>query len=87
MGAGAPSGPIPAGPGKPSIVLVHGAFVDGSGWRGVYHILRKEGYDVSIGQNPTTLLAEDLAVTRRVIAAQKAPVILVGHSYGGARPL
>lgn len=66
-----------------AIVLVHGGFVDGSGWEGVYSILRKDGYDVSIVQNPTTTLADDVAATKRVIAEQKEPVILVGHSYGG----
>jgi pimeloyl-ACP methyl ester carboxylesterase len=69
---------------KPGIVLVHGAFVDGSGWKGVYRALRKEGYAVSIVQNPTTTLTEDVAATRRVIDEQGGPVILVGHSYGGA---
>lgn len=67
-----------------SIVLVHGGFVDGSGWQGVYNILKKDGYSVSIVQNPTTSLGDDVAVTKRVIAAQAGPVILVGHSYGGA---
>jgi pimeloyl-ACP methyl ester carboxylesterase len=67
-----------------SIVLVHGGFVDGSGWAGVYRLLKKDGYQVSIVQNPTTSLADDVAVTKRVIAEQKGPVILVGHSYGGA---
>jgi len=67
-----------------SIVLVHGGFVDGSGWNEVYKILKKDGYPVSIVQNPTTSLADDVAVTRRVIAEQKSPVVLVGHSYGGA---
>jgi pimeloyl-ACP methyl ester carboxylesterase len=66
-----------------SIVLVHGGFVDGSGWEDVYRILRKEGYGVSIVQNPTTSLADDVAATKRVIAEQKGPVMLVGHSYGG----
>ncbi len=66
------------------IVLVHGGFVDGSGWQGVYKILTKDGYSVSIVQNPTVTLEDDAAVTRRVIASQKGPVILVGHSYGGA---
>src|ERR1700723_1396425 len=66
-----------------SIVLVHGGFVDGSGWEDVYRILKKDGYRVSIVQNPTSSLADDVAATRRVIAAQKGPVILVGHSYGG----
>lgn len=68
----------------PSIVLVHGGFVDGSGWLGVYRQLRKNGYNVTIVQNPTTSLADDVAFTRRAIAEQKTPVILVGHSYGGA---
>src|SRR2546428_5403390 len=67
-----------------NVVLVHGGFVDGSGWQGVYKILRKDGYAVSIVQNPTISLAGDAAVTRRAIAAQNGPVILVGHSYGGA---
>jgi pimeloyl-ACP methyl ester carboxylesterase len=67
-----------------SIVLVHGGFVDGSGWEDVYRILKKDGYRVSVVQNPTTSLADDVAVTKRVIAEQKGPVILVGHSYGGA---
>jgi len=66
-----------------AIVLVHGGFVDGSGWEGVYRILKKDGYRVSIVQNPTTSLADDVAVTKRVIAEQTGPVILVGHSYGG----
>jgi len=67
-----------------SIVLVHGGFVDGSGWNEVYKILKKDGYPVSIVQNPTTSLADDVAVTRRVVAEQESPVVLVGHSYGGA---
>ena len=67
-----------------SIVLVHGGFVDGSGWEPVYHRLRKEGFQVSIVQHPTTSLKDDVAATRRVVAAQDGPVILVGHSYGGA---
>jgi len=66
-----------------AVVLVHGGFVDGSGWEGVYKILKKDGYNVSIVQNPTLSLADDVAVTKRVLAKQKAPVILVGHSYGG----
>ena len=66
-----------------SIVLVHGGFVDGSGCAGVYNILKKDGYDVSVVQNPTTSLADDVAVTRRAIAQAKGPVVLVGHSYGG----
>src|SRR5438128_2207711 len=70
--------------GSRTVVLVHGGFVDGSGWEGVYRILRKDGYTVAIVQNPTMSLAEDVAVTKRVIAAQNGSVILVGHSYGGA---
>jgi pimeloyl-ACP methyl ester carboxylesterase len=66
-----------------SVVFVHGAFVDGSGWEGVYHILRKEGYNVAIVQNPTISLDGDVAATKQVIAAVNGPVILVGHSYGG----
>src|SRR5213593_2177286 len=68
----------------PAVVLVHGGFVDGSGWEDVYKILKKDGYNVSIVQNPTLSLADDVAVTKRIIAAQNGPVILVGHSYGGA---
>jgi len=66
-----------------AVVLVHGGFVDGSGWEGVYKILRNSGYDVSIVQNPTLSLFDDVAATRRIVARQQAPVILVGHSYGG----
>jgi len=66
-----------------TIVLVHGGFVDGSGWEDVYRILKKAGYSVSIVQNPTLSLEDDVAVTKRVIAAQSGPVVLVGHSYGG----
>lgn len=66
-----------------NIVLVHGGFVDGSGWEGVYAILKKDGYHVSIVQNPTTSLADDVAATKRVLAVQDRPAILVGHSYGG----
>jgi pimeloyl-ACP methyl ester carboxylesterase len=66
-----------------AVVLVHGGFVDGSGWEEVYRILRKDGYDVAIVQNPTSSLADDVAATKRIIAAHDAPVILVGHSYGG----
>lgn len=66
-----------------SIVLVHGAFVDGSGWQAVYDILSKDGYEVLIVQNPTITLDGDVTTTARVIAAAKHPVILVGHSYGG----
>lgn len=66
-----------------NVVLVHGGFVDGSGWQKVYGILKKDGYNVTIVQNPTTSLADDVAVTRRAIAQQDGPVVLVGHSYGG----
>lgn len=66
-----------------NIVLVHGGFVDGSGWEGVHRILAGKGYNVTIVQNPTTSLADDVAVTKRAIAAQDGPVLLVGHSYGG----
>ena len=67
-----------------NVVLVHGGFVDGSGWEGVYRALRRDGFAVSVVQNTTISLADDVAVTRRVVAAQDGPVILVGHSYGGA---
>jgi pimeloyl-ACP methyl ester carboxylesterase len=67
-----------------NIVLVHGGFVDGSGWEGVYRTLKKDGYNVSIVQNPTLSLADDVAVTKRTLVSQDGPVILVGHSYGGA---
>jgi pimeloyl-ACP methyl ester carboxylesterase len=67
-----------------NIVLVHGGFVDGSGWEPVYAILKKKGYNVSIVQNPTTSLADDVAATNMIISAQDGPVVLVGHSYGGA---
>ncbi len=66
-----------------NIVLVHGGFVDGSGWERVYKALKKDGYTVAIAQIPTISLADDVAVTKRAIAAQNGPVILVGHSYGG----
>ena len=67
-----------------NIVLVHGAFVDGSGWRPVYDILKRDGYAVSIVQEPLTSLAADVTATRRVLDQQDGPAILVGHSYGGA---
>jgi pimeloyl-ACP methyl ester carboxylesterase len=70
--------------GASPVVLVHGGFVDGSGWEGVYNILKEHGHDVSVVQNPTTSLADDVAATKRVIATQDGPVTLVGHSYGGA---
>src|ERR1700726_281901 len=66
-----------------NIVLVHGGLVDGSGWKDVYKILKKDGYTVSIVQQPTISLPDDVAVTKRVIDGQNGPVILVGHSYGG----
>src|ERR1700681_4089893 len=66
-----------------NVVLVHGGFVDGAGWEGVYKILKKDGYNVSIVQNPTISLADDVVTTKRVLAAQEGPVLLVGHSYGG----
>lgn len=66
-----------------AIVLVHGAFVDGSGWEEVHRILKKDGYHVSVVQNSTTSLADDVAATKRIVVEQKGPVILVGHSYGG----
>jgi pimeloyl-ACP methyl ester carboxylesterase len=67
-----------------AVVLVHGGFVDGSGWEDVYKILKKDGYKVSIVQNPTSSLLDDVAATKRILAKQEMPVILVGHSYGGA---
>ena len=66
-----------------NVVLVHGGFVDGSGWEGVYGILKKDGYTVAVVQNPTITLADDVAVTKRALAALNGPSILVGHSYGG----
>ena len=69
---------------KPSIVLVHGAFADASGWQKVVSILLKDGFSVTAVQNPLKSLEEDVATTKRVIDAQKGDVILVGHSYGGA---
>ena len=67
-----------------NVVLVHGGFVDGSGWQGVYDLLKQDGYDVSVVQNPTLSLAGDVAATREIIDQQDGPVVLVGHSYGGA---
>ncbi len=66
-----------------TVVLVHGGFVDGAGWEGVYNVLKRDGFNVSIVQNPTTTLADDVAATKLVIAQAKGPVVLVGHSYGG----
>src|SRR5918996_4877 len=70
--------------GSGTVVLVHGGFVDGSGWQQVYRLLKQDGYSVSIVQNPTLSLEGDVAATKRVVDAQNEPVILVGHSYGGA---
>jgi len=67
-----------------NIVLVDGRFVDGAGWEDVYKILKRDGYNVSVVQNPTISLDDDVAVTKRILAAQDGPAILVGHSYGGA---
>ena len=66
-----------------NVVLVHGGFVDGSGWEGVYQNLTHDGYMHSVVQNPTISLADDVAATKRIVAAQNGPVVLVGHSYGG----
>ena len=67
-----------------NVVLVHGGFVDGSGWQEVYTLLKQDGYHVSIVQNPTLSLAGDAAATRLILDTQDGPVVLVGHSYGGA---
>ncbi len=67
-----------------NVVLVHGAWADGSGWKGVYDILVKDGYNVSIVQEPETSFKDDVAATKRVLAQQDGPCILVAHSYGGA---
>jgi len=82
------AGAISAHAGGPSaglknVVLIHGGFVDGSGWEDVYKILKSDGYNVTIVQNATVSLADDVATTKRAIDAQNGPVILVGHSYGG----
>ena len=68
---------------KINIVLVHGGFVDGSGWESVYKILKKDGYSATVVQNATISLADDVAATKRIVHGQNGPVILVGHSYGG----
>jgi pimeloyl-ACP methyl ester carboxylesterase len=85
---GATSTAAPAASGEDqaakTVILVHGGFVDGSGWAGVHRILRADGYKVVVVQNPTTSLADDVAVTRRAIALAQGEVVLVGHSYGGA---
>ncbi|GAB7548702.1 alpha/beta hydrolase [Cupriavidus sp. 8B] len=75
--------PAPSVASQTAIVLVHGGFVDGSGWEGVYKILKRDGYDVNVVQNDTRSLAGDVAATHAAIDAQDKPVILVGHSYGG----
>jgi pimeloyl-ACP methyl ester carboxylesterase len=67
-----------------NIVLVHGAWADGSGWKDVYNILVKDGYNVSIVQEPETSFKEDVAATKRILALQDGPCILVAHSYGGS---
>ncbi|WP_406120097.1 alpha/beta hydrolase [Streptomyces sp. NBC_00989] len=67
-----------------NIVLVHGGFVDGSGWQSVHRLLTQDGYNVSVVQNPTVSLVDDVAVTQRALDALDGPVVLVGHSYGGA---
>jgi len=76
--------PATSGSAIRNIVLVHGGFVDGSGWAAVYKILKNDGYNVVVVQNPTLSLADDVAVTKRAIVAQGGSVLLVGHSYGGA---
>ena len=67
-----------------NIVLVHGAWADGSGWKGVFDILAKDGFNVSVVQEPETSFKEDVAATKRILALQAGPCILVAHSYGGA---
>jgi pimeloyl-ACP methyl ester carboxylesterase len=67
-----------------NVVLVHGGFVDGSGWRGVYDLLTQDGYHVAVVQNPTLSLAGDVAAAKLMIDGMEGPVVLVGHSYGGA---
>jgi len=74
---------VMAGTNALNVVLVHGGFVDGSGWEGVYGLLRKDGHNVAVVQNPTISLAGDVAATKLVLDALDGPVILVGHSYGG----
>src|SRR5436190_13227324 len=68
---------------SPNVLLVHGGFVDGSGWEAVHRLLRKDGFNVTVVQNPTNSLADDVRVAERAIAAQNGRVVLVGHSYGG----
>src|ERR687896_2102031 len=68
---------------QPTVVLVHGAWADGSGWRGVYDLLRQDGHQVRVVQNPTVSLQDDVAATKMIIGEHSEPVVLVGHSYGG----
>jgi pimeloyl-ACP methyl ester carboxylesterase len=75
---------VNAGSAAANVVLVHGGFVDGSGWRAVYDLLTQDGYHVAVVQNPTLSLQGDADAARLVIDAQDGPVVLVGHSYGGA---
>src|SRR5882762_4958046 len=88
LALGATAAPVPGhaqmAQQRPTVVLVHGGFVDGSGWQGVYKLLRKDGYTVRVVQNPTISLAGDVAATRLIVDAQEGRVLLVGHSYGGA---
>ena len=65
-----------------NVLLIHGGFVDGSGWQGVYGLLKADGFNVRIVQNPTITLAGDVAATIQIVEAQEGPVVLVGHSYG-----
>ena len=83
LGMGMTGGAFADAAPRKTIVLVHGAFVDGSGWAQVYRILAQDGYPVIVVQNPTTALADDVAAARRAIAAAQSEVVLVGHSYGG----
>lgn len=83
LGAAPASGQASAASAKPSIVLVHGAFADASGWRHVIPLLERDGYTVTAVQNPLTSLDDDIATTKRVIDAQAGPVVVVAHSYGG----
>src|ERR687893_1122237 len=68
---------------QPTVVLVHGAWADGSGWRGVYDLLRQDGHEVRVVQIPTVSLQDDVAATKLIIGEHSDPVVLVGHSYGG----
>ncbi len=83
LSANAADNTIPNDQSVRNVVLVHGAFADGSGWKGVYDNLTKRGYRVTIVQNPLTSLADDVAATKRALERQDGPVILVGHSWGG----